>query len=101
MSFDDEVILIWNKVENEQITEKQQYVFANIQSVTGQEFYAAYQSGISPGLIIAINTDDYELTKVKDELGRNIYAKLIRYDDGAYDIIRHYSKNGVTYLTCS
>jgi SPP1 family predicted phage head-tail adaptor len=64
-------------------------VFADVKSVSMQEFYAASQNGFSPTLNIEIRTVDYR----NDE-------EQLEHNGKKYNIIRIYTKGDITELKC-
>jgi len=74
-------------------------VDVEIKSVGRTEAYLAMQSDRSPTIIFRLRLIDWELSKHAVD-GAPRYAEKVRYDGYVYNIIRHYSADGYTELTC-
>jgi SPP1 family predicted phage head-tail adaptor len=64
-------------------------VFANVKSISMQEFYAASQSGFVPALSIEVRTIDYRQEETQ-----------LEFNSKKYNIIRIYERGDTTELKC-
>lgn len=74
-------------------------VDVDIKSVGRTEAYLAMQSDKSPSIIFRLRTIDWELSKHTVDAAPK-YAEKVRYAGYVYNIIRYYSSDGFTELTC-
>jgi SPP1 family predicted phage head-tail adaptor len=71
------------------LTNADKLVYADIQSVKRQEFYAAQAAGVRADILFRVNEDEYsgEMT--------------VLYDSVAYKVSRMYTDKGRVELTCT
>lgn len=94
MTFDDELILIKETIEqdelkNEIATETEIPILCSVKSVSRSEFYSAAQNGLKPSKVFVIN---------KLEYGEE---ELVLFEGDKYKVIKAYEIDAeYTELTC-
>lgn len=92
---DIEAKLMWDEIENGEVTHKTADVFVSSESITRNEFYASYQSGLNPSCAFKVNQYEYELSKhIEKDTNHPLFASSIMIDNAIYNIIRTFQKKG-------
>lgn len=101
--FKDIAELVFYSYIDGEMEEIKHEVYVNRKSVKRQEFYTAYQSGLTASCVFELRVEDFEMTRtVESDTGKALYATRILYEGAIYEIIRTYEKeDGMIELTCS
>lgn len=90
----DEIVLIAKEVDGAAVSYKKTQVFAEKKSVRQSEFYAAYQVGLKPSLLFAVNRCDYEYASTEQ-----YEPTEIEYEGKTYPVIRTYCVGETVEIT--
>lgn len=70
-------------------------VFAYVNSIKRQEFYAAEREGIKLAVAMYVNADDFKESAIIHE-GKKVYPSQVKYEGNIYKIFRTYQESGTS-----
>ncbi len=70
-------------------------VFACVNSIKRQEFYAAEREGIKLAVAMYVNADDFKESAIIHE-GKKFYPSHVKYGGNTYRIFRTYQESGTS-----
>jgi hypothetical protein len=102
MMFNEIINLIYYTVDGTSPQENSVEVYANKESITRQEFYMSFQSGLKPSIMFKVRLEDFEMTRnINQSTKKEQYATKVLYNGAKYDIIRTFEKGEYVDVICS
>jgi hypothetical protein len=100
--FKDIISLIYYTVVGTTTQENFVEVFASKESITRQEFYVSYQTGLKPSIMFKVRSEDFEMTKnINPSTKREQSATKVLNNGAKYDIVRIFEKGDYVEIICS